>query len=158
MPATGGDRRVRADSSQANASLTELRYSPPNETKGATWPRKADFTDEEWEALHKGVTGPGMLVSTSDPDFTDSFGEASALAKQLAAEGQNNQNPLAREIAQTHGTGFGMTSSREKVAPRRSSLPLGHRRSSPPRLPTTSRPTGSSCSASRRPSPRRRAA
>ena len=76
---------------------------------------KADFTDEEWETLHKGVTGAGMMVSTSDPGFMDSFGEASALAKHLAAEGQSNQNELARQVAQTHGTGFGITSSREKV-------------------------------------------
>ena len=44
---------------------------------------KADFTYEEWEALHRGVTGAGMMVSTSDPGFTDSFGEASALANGL---------------------------------------------------------------------------
>src|SRR5262249_4872412 len=76
---------------------------------------KADFTEAEWETLHKGVTGAGMLVSTSDPGFMDSFGEASALAKHLAGEGQSNSNDLAREVAQTHGTGFGLTSSREKV-------------------------------------------
>ena len=76
---------------------------------------KADFTEEEWEALHRGVTGAGMMVSTSDPGFTDSFGEASALAKHLAQESQSNENALAREVAHTHGTGFGITSSREKV-------------------------------------------
>ena len=46
---------------------------------------KADFSEDEWDALQKGVTGAGMLVSVADRDFTDSFGEASALAKQLAA-------------------------------------------------------------------------
>jgi hypothetical protein len=76
---------------------------------------KADFTDEEWESLHKGLTGAGMMVSTSDPGFMDSFGEASALAKHLASESQSNQNELAKEIAHTHGTGFGITSSRDKV-------------------------------------------
>ena len=76
---------------------------------------RADFTDDEWEALHKGVTGAGMMVSTSDAGFTDSFGEASALAKHLAHESQSNQNELAREVAHTHGTGFGITSSRAKV-------------------------------------------
>ena len=45
---------------------------------------KSDFTSEEWEALQKGVTGAGMLVSISDADFTDSFGEASAFGKFLA--------------------------------------------------------------------------
>jgi hypothetical protein len=77
---------------------------------------KTDFTDEEWEALHKGLTGAGMMVSTSDPGFMDSFGEASALAKHLQHESQSNQNELAREVAHTHGTGFGITSSREKVS------------------------------------------
>jgi hypothetical protein len=76
---------------------------------------KTDFTEEEWESLHKGLTGAGMMVSTSDPGFMDSFGEASALAKHLASESQGNQNELAREVANTHGTGFGITSSREKV-------------------------------------------
>ena len=76
---------------------------------------KADFTDEEWESMHRGLTGAGMFVSTSDPGFMDSFGEASALAKHLRSEGENNANQLAREVAQVHGTGFGITSSREKV-------------------------------------------
>jgi hypothetical protein len=76
---------------------------------------KADFTDAEWESLHRGVTGAGMMVSSSDPGFMDSFGEASALAKHLAQESQSNQNELAREVAHAHGTGFGITSSREKV-------------------------------------------
>ena len=28
---------------------------------------KADFTEEEWKALQKGVTGSGMLVSAQRP-------------------------------------------------------------------------------------------
>jgi len=44
------------------------------------------FTEDEWEALHKGATGAGLLVSVSDRDFTDSFGEASELAKRLRQE------------------------------------------------------------------------
>jgi hypothetical protein len=42
---------------------------------------KPDFTEEEWKTLQKGVTGAGMLVSVGDVDFTDSFGEATKLAK-----------------------------------------------------------------------------
>jgi hypothetical protein len=76
---------------------------------------KADFTDDEWHAMQKGVTGAGMLVSVSDADFTDSFGEASALAKFLGEQRQKNENALVREIAATHGTGFGFAASREKV-------------------------------------------
>ena len=76
---------------------------------------KADFTEDEWHALQKGVTGAGMLVSVSDADFTDSFGEASALAKFLAEQRRTNEIELVREIAAVHGGGFGLTASREKV-------------------------------------------
>jgi hypothetical protein len=76
---------------------------------------KTDFTDAEWKALQKGVTGAGMLVSVSDRDFTDSFGEASALAKSLAAQHAQGASDLIREIADTHGTGFGMTASPQEV-------------------------------------------
>jgi len=76
---------------------------------------KADFTEDEWKALQKGVTGAGMLVSVSDADFTDSFGEASALAKYLGAQRETNASPLLREVAHTRGTGFGMTASPGKV-------------------------------------------
>ena len=41
---------------------------------------KADFTDEEWDALQQGVTGSGMLVSVAHRGFTESFGEAKAIA------------------------------------------------------------------------------
>ena len=76
---------------------------------------KADFTEEEWKTMQKGVTGAGMLVSISDADFTDSFGEASALAKFLAEQRRTNESELVREIAAVHGGGFGLTASREKV-------------------------------------------
>jgi hypothetical protein len=76
---------------------------------------KADFTEEEWKALQKGVTGSGMLVSVSDRDFTDTFGEASALAKRMAAEHETNESALVREIAAGKGSGFGMTASADKV-------------------------------------------
>ena len=68
---------------------------------------KADFTEEEWDALEKGVTGSGMLVSVAHRDFTDSFGEAKAIAKDLAAN-RENASQLVRELAETHGTGFGL--------------------------------------------------
>jgi hypothetical protein len=56
-----------------------------------------------------------MLVSVSDADFTDSFGEASALARFLGEQRQKNESELVREIAAVHGSGFGLTPSREKV-------------------------------------------
>ena len=76
---------------------------------------KADFTEEEWKAMQKGVTGAGMLVSVSDRDFTDTFGEAGALARSLAEQHQSNESELIRELAGIHGSGFGLTASPEKV-------------------------------------------
>lgn len=75
---------------------------------------KADFSEDEWKALQKGVTGSGMLVSIADRDFTDSFGEASTIAKQLAAH-RESESQLVRELSETHGTGFGMTASPQEV-------------------------------------------
>ncbi len=75
---------------------------------------KADFSEGEWKALQKGVTGSGMFVSIADRDFTDSFGEASTIAKQLAAH-RESESQLVRELSETHGTGFGMTASPQEV-------------------------------------------
>jgi hypothetical protein len=76
---------------------------------------KADFTEDEWTTMQKGVTGAGMLVSVSDRDFTDSFGEASALAKYLGQQRETNSSELMRELANIRGTGFGMTDSPQQV-------------------------------------------
>ena len=62
--------------------------------------------------MQKGVTGAGLYVSASDPGFMDTFGEASALAKELGAEHGSSDNELVRELAGTHGTGFGLTASK----------------------------------------------
>jgi hypothetical protein len=76
---------------------------------------KADFTEQEWETLHKGVTGAGLLVSVSDRDFFDSFKEAGALAKHLAGARKDSSSQLVRELAETRGTGFGVTSSPTEI-------------------------------------------
>jgi tellurite resistance protein len=76
---------------------------------------KADFTEEEWDSLHKGVTGAGLLVSVADRDFTDTFGEAGALGKQLRAAHESSTSELVRELSGAHGTGFGFTTSPEKA-------------------------------------------
>ena len=75
---------------------------------------KADFTEDEWKNLQQGVTGAGMLVSAAHRDFTDSFGEASAVAKQLAAH-RESESQLVRELSATHGTGFGLVASPKEV-------------------------------------------
>jgi len=76
---------------------------------------KADFTEDEWKAMQKGVTGTGLLVSVSDRDFTDTFGEASALARYLAEQHQSSDSQLIRELATVRGSGFGLTASPQKV-------------------------------------------
>jgi hypothetical protein len=76
---------------------------------------KADFTEDEWKELQKGVTGAGALVSISDRDFTDSFGEASAIAKYLAEQHEKSESALVRDLAKTRGTGFGLTASANEV-------------------------------------------
>jgi hypothetical protein len=77
--------------------------------------RKSDFTEQEWEALQKGVTGAGLLVSLSDRGFFDTFKEAGALGKHVASAKKDNSSELVRELADVRGTGFGLTSSPEKV-------------------------------------------
>jgi hypothetical protein len=75
---------------------------------------KTDFTEAEWKALQTGVTGSGMLVSAADRDFTDSFGEASAIAKHLVAQ-RESPSPLVRDLAATHTSGFGLVASPTEV-------------------------------------------
>ena len=75
---------------------------------------KADFTEDEWTELQQGVIGAGMLVSTAHRDFTDAFGEASAVAKQLATH-RESESQLVRELSETRGTGFGLVASPKEV-------------------------------------------
>ena len=76
---------------------------------------KTDFTEEEWDALQRGVTGAGMLVSLGDRDFTDSFGEVKALAKYLGEQREQSTSTLVRDLAAPHGSGFGFTTSPQKL-------------------------------------------
>ena len=76
---------------------------------------KADFTEQEWEMLHKGVTGAALLVSVSDRGFFDSFKEVGALTKHLSGARKDSSSQLVRELAETRGTGFGVTSSPDEI-------------------------------------------
>jgi hypothetical protein len=76
---------------------------------------KADFTPEEWETMRKGVAGAGLLVSIVDRDFTDTFGEATALAKRLGQEREAGGSELIRELAAGRPAGFGLTASAQEV-------------------------------------------
>ncbi len=75
---------------------------------------KADFTEDEWKTLSRSVTGAGMLVSLAHKDFTDSFGEANALAKEMSTEHAHSASQLVRELGATH-SGFGLTASPQKI-------------------------------------------
>ena len=74
-----------------------------------------DFTDAEWKALVKGLVGAGMLVSMSDRDLSDSFGEAGAMAKYIAGQHVAAASGLVREITNRPGNPFGFTASPDKV-------------------------------------------
>jgi hypothetical protein len=77
--------------------------------------KKADFTEQEWETMQKGVTGAGMLVSVADRGFFDTFKEAGAMAKHLKTARENSQSELVRELSEARGTGFGLTASPDEV-------------------------------------------
>jgi hypothetical protein len=72
---------------------------------------KADFTEQEWETLQKGVTGSAMLVSVADKGFFDTFKEVGALTKHLSEAKKNSESALIQELAEVRGTGFGLTAS-----------------------------------------------
>jgi hypothetical protein len=76
---------------------------------------KGDFSEEEWDSIQKGLTGAGMLVSLSDRDFTDSFGEAKALAKYVAEQRNTSDSALIRDIAAVHGSGFGFGTNPQEL-------------------------------------------
>jgi len=76
---------------------------------------KADFTEQEWEQLRKGVTGAGMFVSLADRSFFDTFKEAGAMAKHLGQARRGNESQLIRELAETRGSGFGLTAKPEEI-------------------------------------------
>jgi hypothetical protein len=76
---------------------------------------KADFTQEEWDAMQQGITGAGLLVAISDPGFFDSFKEATALAKHMSAAHTNSESALVRELSDGHNRPFGSTASRAEA-------------------------------------------
>jgi hypothetical protein len=76
---------------------------------------KADLSEVEWQTMQRGVTGAGMLVSVADQDFTDAFGESSAMARYLTAQRTIGATELMRELGATRGTGFGLTAKPEEV-------------------------------------------
>jgi hypothetical protein len=76
---------------------------------------KADFTEEEWDTMQKGVAGAAMLVSLADRGFFDTFKEAGALGGHLKEAREQSSSRLVRELAEMRGTGFGLTDSPQEV-------------------------------------------
>jgi hypothetical protein len=75
---------------------------------------KTDFSEAEWDQLHKGAAGAGLLVSVSDRSFFDTFKEASSLAKHVKGA-RDSDSQLVRELSAEGGTGFGMIASPNEV-------------------------------------------
>jgi hypothetical protein len=73
------------------------------------------LTDQDVETLQKGATGAGTLVALSDRSFFDSFKEAGALARYLAEARANSSSEVVKRVAQTRGTGFGLTAAPEEI-------------------------------------------
>lgn len=76
---------------------------------------KSDFTEDEWNTLHRGLTGAGMMVSISERGFTSTFKETGAMAKFLAAQSKDGTSQLTRELTSTRGSGWKVTSSVDEL-------------------------------------------
>jgi hypothetical protein len=76
---------------------------------------KADFTEEEWDQLRKGVTGAGLYLSLADRSFFDTFKEAGTLARHLGQARKGGESQLIRELAHGGGTGFGLTAKPDEI-------------------------------------------
>lgn len=73
------------------------------------------LSESEIETLHRGAMGAGLLVSVSDRGFFDTFKEAGALAKHAAAARGSSTSDVVRRVAAKHGTGFGVTTTPDKI-------------------------------------------
>jgi hypothetical protein len=60
---------------------------------------KADFTESEWQIMQWAVTDTMAYLSMADPGFWDSFKEATAAAKFIAAEKTSSESLLVRDLA-----------------------------------------------------------
>jgi hypothetical protein len=67
------------------------------------------LNEQEIETLRKGAMGAGLLVTTSDRGFFDTFKEAGALAKHVTAARGSSSSEVVRQVAEGHGMGVGIT-------------------------------------------------
>ncbi|HWN20992.1 MAG TPA: hypothetical protein VNP93_03390 [Gaiellaceae bacterium] len=73
------------------------------------------WSESEIETLRKGATGAGLLVAVSDKSFFDTFKEAGAMAKHLAAAKSGSDSELIRQVAEGRSLGFGMTTPPDEI-------------------------------------------
>jgi hypothetical protein len=71
--------------------------------------------ESEIETLRKGATGAGLLVAVSDKSFFDTFKEAGAMAKHLAAAKSGSNSDVVRQVAEGRSLGFGMTTPPDEI-------------------------------------------
>lgn len=74
-----------------------------------------ELTEQDIETLRRGAMGAGLLVSLSDRRFFDTFKEAGALAKHVAAARSGSDSEVVQRIADGRGVGFGVTSSPQEI-------------------------------------------
>ena len=86
---------------------------------------KQDFTEPEWTALHKGVTGSGLLVSSAIACFSDTFGEVNAMAKHLAQQHVASSSEWSAPSPASTARGSASGRRPSASAPRRS-MRCGH--------------------------------
>ena len=73
------------------------------------------LSDTEIETLRKGATGAGLLVAVSDRSFFDTFKEAGAMAKHLAAARSGSDSEVVRQVAEGRDLGFGLATPPDEI-------------------------------------------
>ena len=76
---------------------------------------RQDFTEDEWNTLHRALTGSGMWVAMSERGFTSTFKETGAMASFMAHQSKESSSVLLRDLAATKGTGWAVSSSPEEL-------------------------------------------
>jgi hypothetical protein len=76
---------------------------------------RPDFSDDEWNTLHRALTGAGMWVAMSERGFTSTFKETGAMASFMAHQSKESSSVLVRDLAATKGTGWSVSSSPEEL-------------------------------------------
>jgi hypothetical protein len=74
-----------------------------------------DFSEDEWNTLHRALTGAGMWVAISERGFASTFKETGAMASFMAHASKESKSQLVRDLGATKGTGWSVSSSAEEL-------------------------------------------